>query len=74
MDFKVITLSKLYEDCQKESQTYQPSKSPMFWSTEFLGRVHGDLEEYSLGQDKAISIISFFWKKTQGLLTLRLSC
>ena len=44
MDFKATILSELCGDCRKGNQTRQPSRSPMSRSTEFLGRVHSDLE------------------------------
>ena len=44
MDFKETTSKELCRDCRKRNQTRQPSRTPIFQSTEFLGRVHSDLE------------------------------
>ena len=44
MDFKETTPSELCGDCRKGDQTRQLSKSSMSQITEFLGRVHSDLE------------------------------
>ncbi len=44
INFKETTPSELCGDCRKGDQTHQPSRSPMSQVTEFLGRVHSDLE------------------------------
>ena len=44
MDFKDTAPKELCGDCRKGNQTRQPSRIPMSQSTEFLDRVHSDLE------------------------------
>ena len=44
MDFKETASKELCRDCRKGNQTHQPLKTPISQSTEFLSRVHSDLE------------------------------
>ena len=44
MDFNETVLKELCGDCWKENETHQLLSTPMSQSTEFLDRVHSDLE------------------------------
>ncbi len=84
INFKGTTLSKLYGDCQKNSQTRQLLRSPMSQSTEFLGCVHNDLEGHFpqtrqgywynisfLGESKGFIDVKPFKLKDDALLTFK---
>lgn len=46
MNFKETTLSKLCGDCQKENRMFQPLKSFISQTIEFLGRLQSDFERF----------------------------
>lgn len=60
MDFKDTAPKKLCKNCEKSNQTCQLSKIPISQSTEFLNRVHSDLDRSFLQTKQGYKYYIFF--------------
>lgn len=74
IDFKETTLKELCSDCYKRNQIYQPSRSAISQSTEYLDQVYNNSKRFSARQGKTIDITLFLLKRIKDFLIQLFKC